>query len=81
LLAFSSQAPVPVRAHSPVVLEDDTVVGEVTSGTVSPSLGLPILMASIQVHAIKEPLFARVRQQKIPLTQAKLPFVPKRYKR
>ena len=81
LLAFSSQAPVPVRAHSLVVLEDDTVVGEVTSGTVSPSLGLPILMASIQVHAIKEPLFAQVRQQKILLTQAKLPFVPKRYKR
>jgi aminomethyltransferase len=81
LRAFSSQAPVPIRAHSPVVLQDDTVVGEVTSGTVSPSLGFPILMASLQVSALSAPVFAQVRQQKIPLESVKLPFVPKRYKR
>ncbi len=81
LRAFSSQAPVPIRAHSPVVLQDDTVVGEVTSGTVSPSLGFPVLMASLQVSALNAPVFAQVRQQKIPLESVKLPFVPKRYKR
>ena len=81
LLAFTSQAPVPIRAHNILLLNDETVVGEVTSGTVSPSLGLPILMASVKVSALNAALFAQVRQQKIPLTQSKLPFVPKRYKR
>jgi aminomethyltransferase len=81
LVAFTSQAPIPIRAHSSVVLEDDSIVGEVTSGTVSPSLGFPILVASVQVSALNQPLFAQVRQKKIPLSSVKLPFVPKRYKR
>lgn len=81
LLAFTSHAPVPIRAHAAIVLATGDVVGEVTSGTVSPSLGHPILMALVRSDAAGQPLFAVVRDKRLPLSSAQLPFVPKRYKR
>jgi len=81
LLAFTSKEPVPIRAHAVIVLASGDVVGEVTSGTVSPSLGYPILMAMVHSEAAGQPLFAVVRDKRLALSAAKLPFVPKRYKR
>lgn len=87
LMAFSSEQPVPIRAHAPVVALAATMqapatpVGEVTSGTVSPSLGHPILMALVQVSAAGAKLAAEVRGQQLALRPVALPFVPKRYKR
>jgi aminomethyltransferase len=56
-------------------------VGEVTSGTVSPSLGKPIMLALIKANSSNDQLFAIVRDKKLKVEPVPLPFVPKRYKR
>lgn len=81
LQGFVSAEPVPIRAHAPIETAAGVVVGEVTSGTVSPSLGHPVLMALIDSEAVGQPLSAEVRGKRLALTPVKLPFVPKRYKR
>ncbi|WP_169581281.1 MULTISPECIES: glycine cleavage system aminomethyltransferase GcvT [Microbacterium] len=58
------------------VLHGDDVVGEVTSGALSPTLGHPIAMAFV-APAVAEPgteLFLDVRGTKIPATVTSLPF-------
>ncbi|MBU3725074.1 MAG: glycine cleavage system aminomethyltransferase GcvT [Burkholderiaceae bacterium] len=81
LVGMVSKEPVPIRAHARIVTVDGHEVGEVTSGTVSPSLGSPVMLALIQSAAINQPLFAIVRDKKLAVEITKLPFVPKRYKR
>jgi aminomethyltransferase len=58
-------------------------VGEVTSGTVSPTLGRPVMLAYLRADAIADgrPLCAAVRDKRPKVEVAKLPFVPKRYRR
>jgi aminomethyltransferase len=57
-------------------------VGEVTSGTVSPSLGRPMMLALVQAAALDgRALRASVRDKRPAVEVTKLPFVPKRYKR
>lgn len=58
------------------VLHGEDVVGEVTSGALSPTLGHPIAMAFV-APAVAEPgteLFLDVRGTKIPATVTSLPF-------
>ena len=64
------------RAGYPVVLEDGTVVGEITSGALSPTLGHPIAMAYVDPSHAEEgsDLFLDVRGTKIPATRTALPF-------
>lgn len=64
------------RAGYPVVLADGTVVGEITSGALSPTLGHPIAMAYVDPAAAAEgtELFLDVRGTKIPATRTALPF-------
>lgn len=90
LVGFVSKEPVPIRSHAVIVKEDGTAVGEVTSGTVSPSLGHPVMLALIDASAVSAAgpdgaggtqLFAIVRDKKLALQMVKLPFVQKRYKR
>jgi aminomethyltransferase len=86
LVGLRADSAIPVRAHAPVLNAAGTPVGEVTSGTVSPSLGCPIMLAYVDTDAIQAAqaggtLAAQVRQQTPPLTLVKLPFVEKRYKR
>jgi aminomethyltransferase len=80
-----SHETVPIRAHAAIVTPDDRVVGEVTSGTVSPTLGHPVMLARVERGALDEatraPLRAAVRERRPAVTPAPLPFVPKRYKR
>ncbi len=71
---------VPIRHGAAVVDSAGSEVGVVTSGTVSPSLGRPIGLAYVAQHA-GEPLAAVVRSERHEIARAKLPFVPKRYKR
>jgi aminomethyltransferase len=71
---------VPIRHGAAVVDSAGTEVGVVTSGTVSPSLGRPIALAYVAQDA-GEPLAAVVRGERHKIAPAKLPFVPKRYKR
>jgi aminomethyltransferase len=70
---------VPIRHDSPLVGEDKDV-GVVTSGTVSPTLQKPIMLGYVRSGA-PENLFAVVRGAKRPVKLAKLPFVPKRFKK
>jgi aminomethyltransferase len=71
---------VPIRHGAAVVDPAGTEVGVVTSGTVSPSLGRPIALAYVAQDA-GERLAAVVRGERHEIARAKLPFVPKRYKR
>ncbi|MBO0979313.1 glycine cleavage system aminomethyltransferase GcvT [Microbacterium sp. SD291] len=64
------------RAGYPVVDEDGTVLGEITSGALSPTLGHPIAMAYIDPTFAAEgsAVFLDVRGTKIPATVTALPF-------
>lgn len=74
--------PVPVRSGAPIVDADGAERGIVTSGTVSPSLGKPVMLAHLDTALTSEAtLFAVVRGKRHPVRRAALPFVPKRYKR
>ncbi|MBN9463930.1 MAG: glycine cleavage system aminomethyltransferase GcvT, partial [Burkholderiales bacterium] len=72
-------------AHALIADPDDRPVGEVTSGTVSPTLGHPVMLARIQRGALdnatRAPLAAIVRNRRLAVTPSPLPFVPKRYRR
>ena len=72
----------PIRAHATIVDGAGNAVGEVTSGTVSPTLGRPIMLAMLSVEAIgATQLAAVVRERRVPVSTTALPFVPKRYRR
>jgi aminomethyltransferase len=79
LTALVGEEAVPIRHGSALVNSDGKEVGTVTSGTVSPTLQRPIMLAYVRTDATGE-LFAVVRGARRPVTVAKLPFVPKRYK-
>ena len=81
LVGLISKEPVPIRAHAKIVNAKGQAVGEVTSGTVSPSLGVPVMLALIDSEALTGPLSALVRDKQLAVQITKLPFVPKRYKR
>jgi aminomethyltransferase len=83
LVALRSDGNIPIRGHTPLLDAQDQVVGEVTSGTVSPTLGVPIVLARVSAAALAAggPLRAVVRDKRPVLHTVPLPFVPKRYKR
>jgi aminomethyltransferase len=81
LIGLISSEPVPIRSHAKIVTAAGKEVGEVTSGTVSPSLGKPIMMALVEAKSSNAQLFAIVRDKKLKVEPTALPFVPKRYKR
>ena len=74
--------PVPVRSGAEIVDAGGKPVGKVTSGTVSPTLGRPVMMGYIASTTPEDiALRAVVRSQPHPVERVKLPFVAKRYKR
>jgi len=82
LVALVSSEPVPVRAHAAILDASDATVGEVTSGTVSPTLGRPVMLALLDAAALDgRALRAAVRDKRPTLERVQAPFVPKRYKR
>lgn len=71
---------VPVRTGAPIVESGGREVGKVTSGTVSPSLGKPIMMGYVETAVSPDAaLFAIVRGRQHPVRVTQPPFVPKRY--
>ena len=64
------------RAGYAVVDADGTVLGEITSGALSPTLGHPIAMAYVDPSSAEEgtAVFLDVRGTKIPATVTALPF-------
>lgn len=83
LIGMISTEGIPVRAHSKVVDALEREVGEVTSGTISPTLGKAIMLALVARGAVAEEgaLRAVVRDKRPLLERVTLPFVPKRYRR
>ena len=74
--------PVPVRGGAPLVDRSGASVGKVTSGTVSPTLGKPVMLAYVDAGVADDAvLSAVVRDKPQAVGIAPLPFVPKRYKR
>jgi aminomethyltransferase len=64
------------RAGYAVVDQDGTVLGEITSGALSPTLGHPIAMAYVAPSSAEEgtAVFLDVRGTRIPATVTALPF-------
>jgi len=64
------------RAGYAVVLDDGSVVGEITSGALSPTLGHPIAMAYVDPAVLETgtPLFIDVRGTRIAASVTNLPF-------
>ena len=77
----------PIRAHAQLIASgadaQHASQGEVTSGTISPTLGKPIVLAYVETaHAAPGVQWvACVRDRRPAVEVVKLPFVPKRYKR
>ena len=64
-----------VRADTPVLASDGTVVGRVVSGTLSPILNEAIGSALVKSAAAAEPLAADIRGTRLSLNITKPPFV------
>jgi len=74
--------PVPVRSGARLLDASHAIVGEVTSGTVSPTLGKPVMLAYVGSGIENDAqLSAVVRNQPHTVRITPLPFVPKRYQR
>ena len=72
---------VPVREGAQLVDASGAVIGQVTSGSLGPSVNQPVALAYVgTAHAaLGTAVFALVRDKKVPLTVAPLPFVPNGY--
>ncbi len=72
---------VPVRAGTTIVDGRGHKLGQVTSGTIGPSIDKPIAMAYLSADHAKpqQEVYAEVRGQKLPMRVTPLPFVPHRY--
>ena len=75
----------PVRGGAPLFRAetDRAPTGHVTSGGFGVSLGAPVAMGYVAIDAAARGtrLFAEVRDKRLPVTVADLPFVPPHYKR
>ena len=73
----------PVREGASIVDANQQVIGEVTSGGFSPSLGGPICLGYLAAEHTSEGsvVFAMVRNKAVEMTVTSLPFVPHRYYR
>lgn len=65
-----------IARHGYQVLSTDKVVGEVTSGTLSPTLGYPIALAYVptQLATVGQQLFVDIRGKAYPAVVVKRPF-------
>lgn len=72
---------VPVREGAHLFNTRGKRIGDVTSGTVSPTLNQPVAMGYVETphHALDTEVFAEVRGKRVPMRVTKLPFTPHRY--
>jgi len=78
-----AESKIPVRDGCEIINNEDRVIGHVTSGSFSPSLGKPVAMALLERNStsLGNTLYAIVRDRKIAVSVTKLPFIPHRYHR
>ena len=72
---------VPVREGTLLYTQEGDLVGEVSSGTVTPTLGKACGMAYVRTpfNKFNTDLVARVRDKDVPIKIQKMPFVPTNY--
>jgi len=77
------ESKIPVRDGTVIVNNEDKIIGHVTSGSFSPSLGKPVAMALLDRNSasLGTTLYAIVRDRKIAVAVTKLPFISHRYHR
>jgi aminomethyltransferase len=80
-VGLSSTEKLPVREGAKLVNADGAEVGVVTSGTLGPTVGHLVAMGYVATsHAAQgTPLFALVRDKRVPMTVSPMPFAPHRY--
>jgi len=73
----------PVREGTPLFDSDGNACGQVTSGTLGPSVGQPIAMAytTAATAAPGSTVMAEVRGKRLPMDVVPMPFQPHRYRR
>jgi aminomethyltransferase len=86
LVGLVSSGSIPIRGHATILDASSATIGEVTSGTVSPTLNQPVMLAYLRsdvaaAGAAAAGLCAVVRDKRPAVSVVKLPFVAKRYKR
>jgi aminomethyltransferase len=71
----------PVREGSRLLDEQRKVCGKVTSGGFGPSVGKPVAMGYVDAELVESgaPIYAEVRNNKIPVSVRSKPFVEQRY--
>ncbi|WP_372656554.1 glycine cleavage system aminomethyltransferase GcvT [Hydrogenophaga sp.] len=76
-----AQERIPVREHVELQSPDGTVIGEVTSGLLGPSIDKPVAMGYVgpEHAAIGTRVNAMVRGKPVPMEVSSMPFVPNRY--
>ena len=82
-MGFRASGKVPIRAGTALIDLEGNSVGIITSGSYGPTIGSPIAMGYINSEnaQIGNNLYAIVRDKQIPVTVARLPFVPHHYHR
>ncbi len=70
-----------VRQGAQLVDQDSRPIGQVTSGTMSPVLGLSIAMGyvSLPFSKVGQTVYGVVRGKALPMTVTRMPFVPSNY--
>jgi len=79
------QTRAPMREGTPLFDSETAAdpIGQITSGGFGPTLGAPVAMGYVPA-ALAVPgqgLYAELRGKRLPVTVAKLPFVPANFKR
>jgi aminomethyltransferase len=76
LVGLSAEGKRAPRAEYPVLDQEGTVIGEITSGALSPTLGFPIAMAYVEAahREVGTELVVDVRGASLPVTVTSLPF-------
>ena len=84
-VGFLPQTRAPMREGIEIFATETSkkVVGKITSGSFSPSLGYPIAMGYISTEFAnrEDNLFGELRGKRMPVKVAKIPFVPLNFKR
>ncbi len=81
-VGFSPDTKAIAREGATIHTAEGHIVGQVTSGTFSPSLGKPIAMGYLESNQLTNTaLMVSIRHQLYPINLEKLPFVPHNYYR
>jgi aminomethyltransferase len=74
---------IPVRDHTALHSTEGTLIGEVSSGLLAPTINQPVAMGYVKPEfaALGTPINAMVRGKAVPMQVAAMPFVPARYYR